>query len=63
VEPLLSRVIFSQGMSMIASEYGLASRALRDITRGYDLGRFRIVDPFPAFLIAGGAALALGRAI
>jgi AcrR family transcriptional regulator len=63
VEPQLSRVILSRGLSMISSEYGLGPRALRDITRGCETGRFTIADPYPALLIAGGAALALGQAI
>jgi len=63
VEPQLSRVILSRGMSMISSEHGLGPRALRDISRGCETGRFTINDPYPALLIAGGAALALGHAI
>lgn len=63
VEPRLSRVILSRGMSMISSQHGLGPRALRDITRGCETGRFTISDPYPALLIAGGAALALGHAI
>lgn len=50
-------------MSMISSEYGLGPRALRDIKHGCETGRFTIADPYPALLIVGGAALALGQAI
>lgn len=63
IEPQLSRVILSRGLSMITSEYGLGPRALRDIMRGCETGRFTIADPYAALLIAGGAALALGQAV
>lgn len=63
VEPRLSAVILSRGMAAISSEYGLGPRALRDIARGCETGRFTVADPYPALLIAGGAALALGQAI
>jgi AcrR family transcriptional regulator len=63
VEPRLSRVILSRGMSIITSEHGLGPRALRDITLGCETGRFTVTDPYPALLVVGGAALALGQAI
>lgn len=61
--PELSRVILSRGMSLITAESGLGPRALRDISRGCDSGRFTVPDPYPALLVAGGASLALGQAI
>lgn len=61
--PQLSRVILSRGMAMVTSESGLGPRALRDITRGCEVGRFTVSDPYAALLVAGGAALALGQAI
>lgn len=63
VEPQLSRVILSRGMGMIDSEHGLAPRALRDIERGCEAGRFTVTDPYAALLVVAGAALALGQAI
>lgn len=63
LEPQLSRVILSRGLELISSEHGLGPRALRDIERGCETGRFTLSDPFPALLVAGGAALALGQAI
>lgn len=63
VEPQLSRVLLSRGTALITSEQGLGPRALRDIRRGCETGRFTVPDPYAAFLIAGGAALALGQAI
>lgn len=63
VEPQLSRVLLSHGMGLITAEHGLGPRALRDIKRGCETGRFTVADPYAALLIAGGAALALGQAI
>jgi AcrR family transcriptional regulator len=63
VEPVLSRVILSRGLSMITSDSGLGPRALRDIRQGRESGRFTVNDPYAALLIAGGAAVALGQAI
>jgi len=62
-QPQLSRVLLSRGAAMITSEQGLGPRALRDIRHGCATGRFTAADPYAAFLIAGGAALALGQAI
>lgn len=59
--PELSKVILSQGAALVTSERGLAPRALRDIRRAVDEGRFTVPDPTAALLIAGGAALALGQ--
>ena len=61
--PQLSRVILSRGMAMIDGEYGLGPRALRDIERGREAGRFTVPDAYPALLVVAGAALALGQAI
>lgn len=63
VEPQLSRVLLSRGLAMITSEHGLGPRALRDIKRGCETGRFTVGDPYSALLVAGGAALALAQAI
>jgi AcrR family transcriptional regulator len=63
IQPELSRVILSQGLSLITSEHGLGPRALRDIKLGCETGRFTLADPEAALLIAGGTALALAQAI
>lgn len=63
VAPQISRVLLSRGMAMITADSGLGPRALRDISRGCEAGRFTLADPYPAFLIAAGAALALGQVI
>ena len=63
LQPELSRVILSKGSALITSDQGLAPRALRDIKRGCESGRFTLADPEAALLIAGGAALALAQVI
>lgn len=62
-QPQLSRVLLSRGTALVTSDEGLGPRALRDIRHGCETGRFTATDPYAAFLIAGGAALALGQAI
>lgn len=59
--PELSKVILSQGATLVTSDHGLAPRALRDIRAAIDAGRFSTSDPAAALLIAGGAALALAQ--
>jgi AcrR family transcriptional regulator len=61
--PHVSRVLLNRGAGLLLADHGLAPRALRDITRGCEAGRFRVPDPASALLIVGGAALALGHAI
>lgn len=63
LQPELSRVLLSKGPALITSHHGLAPRALRDIKRGCESGRFTLADPDAALLIAGGAALALAQVI
>lgn len=59
--PELSKVILSQGATLVTSDHGLAPRALRDIRAAVEAGRFSASDPTAALLIAGGAALALAQ--
>jgi AcrR family transcriptional regulator len=59
--PELSKVILSQGATLVTSDHGLAPRALRDIRTAVAAGRFSTPDPTAALLIAGGAALALAQ--
>lgn len=59
--PELSKVILSQGAALVTADRGLAPRALRDIRTAVEAGRFTVVDPTAALLVAGGAALALGQ--
>ncbi|GAA3663241.1 TetR/AcrR family transcriptional regulator [Nocardioides ginsengisoli] len=59
--PELSKVILSQGATLVTSDHGLAPRALRDIRTAVEAGRFSTGDPTAALLIAGGAALAIAQ--
>jgi hypothetical protein len=60
--PELSKVMLSRGGVTIASDRGMAPRALRDISAGQAGGRFADVrDPMLAVVVAGGALLGLYR--
>lgn len=61
LNPELSRVLLAHGPSLVTSDHGLAPRALRDLRRGNELGRFSIADPEIALMVAGGAALTLAQ--
>jgi AcrR family transcriptional regulator len=61
LRPELSKVLLSFGPALVTSDHGLAPRALRDIQRANEAGRFSVADPEVALMIAGGAALALGQ--
>ena len=63
VAPELSRVIIARGPELLGSQRGLAPRALRDIDQGITGGRFTIVDPQVALMVAAGGVLALGQAL
>ncbi len=59
--PQESRVMLVNGLSLIASDRGLAPRALRDITEAVEAGRFHIDDPHRSLAVAGGALLGIGQ--
>jgi AcrR family transcriptional regulator len=59
--PAESRVLLANGVSLLASDRGLAPRALRDIIAAVGAGRFRVDDPKLALAVAAGALLGLGR--
>jgi AcrR family transcriptional regulator len=61
LQPELSKVLLSFSPALMTSDHGLAPRALRDIQRANEAGRFSVADPEVALIIAGGAALALGQ--
>lgn len=61
VYPELSKVLISTGARLVTSKRGLTPRALRDIARGLETGRFTMVNPEIALVLAGGSALALGQ--
>jgi AcrR family transcriptional regulator len=59
--PQESRILLANGMTLLASEKGLAPRALRDIKEATRAGRFTVDDPELALAVAGGALLGLGN--
>ncbi|WP_039803448.1 TetR/AcrR family transcriptional regulator [Nocardia araoensis] len=59
--PTLSKVLLNNGLTLTASEKGLAPRARRDIEAAARAGRFRTRDAELAMTIVAGAALCLGQ--
>jgi AcrR family transcriptional regulator len=59
--PQESQILLATGMTLLASERGLAPRALRDIVEANRAGRFHVDDPELALAMAGGALLGLGN--
>ncbi|MFE1171890.1 TetR/AcrR family transcriptional regulator [Streptomyces sp. NPDC058773] len=57
--PQIARILAQTGMSYLASEEGLAPRALRDIRRGIEAGRFHIDNPYVALATTAGSLCAL----
>jgi AcrR family transcriptional regulator len=61
--PELSKVLLRNGLTLAASNRGLAPRARRDIEAAAHAGRFTVRDPELALAIVTGAALCLGQLI
>jgi AcrR family transcriptional regulator len=59
--PTESQILLANGMTLLASEHGLAPRAKRDIEDATRAGRFSVDDPELALAVAGGALLGLGN--
>lgn len=57
--PELVRVILHQGMSVLLTDRGLRPRALADLRRGIDTGRFTVPDAEMALMMSGGVLLGL----
>lgn len=55
--PQIARILQRAGLRYLNVPHGLGPRALRDLQRGKDAGRFRIDDPKVALACAGGATL------
>ncbi|MFN8167693.1 MAG: TetR/AcrR family transcriptional regulator [Candidatus Nanopelagicales bacterium] len=56
--PAVAQVLVQVGMSYAWAEQGLAARALRDIRRAVDDGRFTLDDPRMGLLATSGCVLA-----
>jgi AcrR family transcriptional regulator len=59
--PQESRVLLSNGLSLLSADRGLAPRARRDIVAAAEAGRFDVDDPGLALAVVGGALLGLGQ--
>ncbi|KXO98351.1 TetR/AcrR family transcriptional regulator [Tsukamurella pseudospumae] len=57
--PELVRVMLHQGMSVLLTDRGLRPRALADLRRGIEAGRFTVPDAEMALMMSGGALLGL----
>ena len=60
-QPGVARVLLEVGLSYLEAEQGLAPRALRDIERGIEAGRFTVANPFVALASTAGCVLAFLR--
>ena len=56
--PAVAQVLLQVGLSYASEEQGLAPRALRDIQRGIDDGRFTVENPRLALICTAGCVLA-----
>lgn len=57
--PEMVRVLLHEGSSVLMTDRGLRPRALRDLQRGIDEGRFTMPDGEMALMLVGGALLGL----
>jgi AcrR family transcriptional regulator len=55
--PQIAKILQRTGLRYLFAAHGLGPRALRDLQRAKDAGRFRIDDPKVALACAGGATL------
>jgi len=56
--PEVARILLQVGLTYVASDQGLAARALRDIRRGIDAGRFKVDNPTVGLASTAGCVLA-----
>ncbi len=59
--PRETRIMLANWSALLASDRGVAPRALRDIKAAAQAGRFRLDDPQRALAMAGGVLLGLGH--
>ena len=57
--PEITQILRLRGLQHIYSDTGLGPRALRDLIKGQESGRFRIEDPAIALSAVGGALIGL----
>ncbi|MEV1000151.1 TetR/AcrR family transcriptional regulator [Nonomuraea sp. NPDC050202] len=55
--PQMARILSRTGLQYLDSDVGLAPRALRDIRKGIEAGRFHVANPIVALAGAGGSLL------
>jgi AcrR family transcriptional regulator len=56
--PAAARIMTRIGLDYLATEHGLAPRALRDIGRGIESGRFTVSTPYLGLVVTAGCLLA-----
>jgi len=61
LQPALSKVVLSSGLSLLNADLGLAPRARRDIANAVRVGRFTVQDLDLTMAVIVGAALSLGQ--
>ncbi len=59
LHPENTQILRLRGLQYVHAETGLGPRALRDLVKGRDCGRFRIEDPVIALSAVGGAIIGL----
>ena len=57
--PQITQILRLRGLQHIFADTGLGPRALRDLVKGQESGRFRIEDPAIALSAVGGALIGL----
>lgn len=58
-QPAVAQVLLQTGFSYLSERQGLAARALRDIERGIEAGRFTVDNPQAALATTAGSVLSL----
>ena len=59
IHPEITQILRLRGLQHVHADTGLGPRALRDLTRGRDQGRFQFDDPVIALSAVGGALIGL----
>ncbi|HTJ68451.1 MAG TPA: TetR/AcrR family transcriptional regulator [Actinospica sp.] len=59
LHPEITQILRLRGLQYVHADVGLGPRALRDLVKGRESGRFRIDDPVIALSAVGGAVIGL----